>query len=233
MPKPPQIKSRSQDLRIQLNEALISVFRLEERDYFQDLSFAQLLKLKQGLARIHDTVTLRLTFGLVNWISGRFNFTPNQKAALWKQVDDQSANSSGFDLSWHDPRIIAEVKGCIPVNGGHVFGAAQVKGLTNDVRQMFGLPAIGKTRAQLSPRSKVHHPTNPNAIKLLALYDSLEVRKATLHWKQRLEGQGWFKALTPPCSIQDVPDNDQPNDPTILYIIYLTHSGENRLSPKA
>ena len=160
MPKPKKIISRSQDLRSQLNETLISVFRLEKRDYFQDLSFTQLLKLKQGLARIHDTVTLRLTFDLVDWIAAKFNFTPIRKAALWKQVDDQSANASGFDLSWHDPRIIAEVKGCIPVNGGHVFGAAQVRGLTNDVRQMLGLPATGKTKDQLSPRSKVHHSTN-------------------------------------------------------------------------
>ena len=60
MPKPKKIISRSQDLRSQLNETLISVFRLEKRDYFQDLSFTQLLKLKQGLARIHDTVTLRV-----------------------------------------------------------------------------------------------------------------------------------------------------------------------------
>jgi len=226
MPKPKKIKSRSQDLRTQFNEALISVFHLEKRDYFQDLNFTQLLMLKQVLARIHDTVTLKLTFDLVNWIAGRFDFTPDQKAALWKQVDDQSANSSGFDLSWNDPRIIAEVKGCIPVNGGNVFGAAQVKGLTNDVRQMFGLPATGKTKEQLSPRSKVHHPANAKAIKLLALYDSPEVRKATVHWKQSLEGQNWFKALTPPCSLQDAPDNGQPNDPTKVYLIYLSLSRE-------
>jgi hypothetical protein len=199
---------------------------LEKRDYFQDLSFTQLLKLKQGLARIHDTVTLRLTFDLVDWIAAKFNFTSDQKAALWKQVDDQSANSSGFDLRWNEPQIIAEVKGCIPVNGGHVFGAAQVKGLTNDVLQMFGLPARGKTKEQLSPRSKVHHPTNAKAIKLLALYDSPEVRKATAHWKQNLENQTWFKALTPPCSIQDAPENGQPNDPTKVYLIYLSLSRE-------
>lgn len=224
MPNPPEIKSRSQDLRVQLNEALISVFQLEERDYFGNLSFAQLLKLKQGLARIHDTVTLRLTFELVNWIAGKFNLNPDQKAALWKQVDDQSANSSGFDVSWNNPRIIAEVKGCIPVNGGHVFGAAQVKGMTNDVRQMLGLPALGKTKEQLSPRSKVLNPSNTTAIKLLALYDSPEVRKATAQWKRSLESQAWFKALTPRCSLQDAPDEGQPDDTTKVYLVYLTLS---------
>ena len=226
MSKPNKNKSRSHDLGMQFNETLISVFGLEKRDYFQGLSFTQLLKLKQVLARIHDTVTLTLTFDLVNWIAGRFDFTPDQKAELWKQVDDQSANSSGFDLSWNAPRIIAEVKGCIPVNGGNVFGAAQVKGLTNDVRQMFGLPAAGKTKEQLSPRSKVHHPANSTAIKLLALYDSPEVRKATAHWKQSLESQPWFRELEPPCSIQESPSEGQPSDPTKIYLIFLSLSRE-------
>lgn len=226
MPKPDKIKSRSHDLRTQFNETLISVFDLEMRDYFQGLSFTQLLKLKQVLARIHDTVTLKLTFELVDWIADRFDFTLDHKAALRKQADDQSANSSGFDVSWNDPRIIAEVKGCIPVNGGNVFGAAQLKGLTNDVRQMFGLPAMGKTKEQLSPRSKVHHPANAKAIKLLALYDSPEVRKATAHWKQSLERQPWFRELAPPCSIQESPDKGRPSDPTKVYLIYLSLSRE-------
>jgi hypothetical protein len=221
MPKPLEIKSRSQDLRVQLNEVLISVFKLEARDHVGSLSFDQLLKLKQCLARIHDTVTLRLTFELVNWIAERFHFESDQRAALWKQVDDQSANSSGFDLRWGNPPIIAEVKGCIPVNSGQVFGAAQVKGMTNDVRQMLGLPAIGKTKEQLSPRSKVLNPNNSKAIKLLALYDSPEVRKATAHWKQSLESQAWFKALTPRCSLQDAPDEGQPDDATKVYLVYL------------
>jgi len=224
MPNPPEIKSRSQDLRTQLNEALISVFQLEERDYFGTLSFSQILKLKQVLARIHDTVTLQLTFELVNWISQKFGFNPDQKAALWKQVDDQSANSSGFDLSWNNPRIIAEVKGCIPVNGGHAFGAAQVKGMTNDIRQMLGLPALGKTKEQLSPRSKVLKPTNTTAIKLLALYDSPEVRKATAQWKQSVESQAWFKALTPSCSLEETSLDVRPDDPGKVYLIYLTLS---------
>lgn len=229
MSNPNKIKSRSHDLGTQFNEVLISVFGLEKRDYFQSLTFTQLLKLKQVLARINDTVTLQLTFDLVDWIAGRFVFSSDQKAALRKQVDDQSANSSGFDLSWNDPRIIAEVKGCIPVNGGNVFGTAQVKGLTNDVRQMLGLPAKGKTKEQLSKRSKVHHPDNAKAIKLLALYDSPEVREATAHWKKSVENEQWFKELRPPCSIQESPNEGQ-LDATNVYLIYLSGS-RNALQP--
>ena len=224
MAKPKTTKSRSQHLGTELNEALISVFPLVDHEYFQELSFTQLLRLKQVLARVHDSVTLKLTFGLVNWIAVRFNFTPEQKAALWQKVEDQSANSSGFDVSWDHPHIIAEVKGCIPVNGGNVFGSAQTHSLTNDVRQMFGLPVKGKTMDQLSPRAKSRRSTNPEAIKLLALYDCPEVRKATLHWKQSLERRAWFQELTPPRSLQDAPDDGQPNDPTAIYLVHLTHS---------
>ena len=222
MPQRKAPKSRSQDLRTQLNEALISVFSLEERDYFQNLTFVQLLKLKQALARIHDTVTLQLTFALVHWIADRFDLGPDQKAALLKQVDDQSANASGFDVRWDQPPIIAEVKGSIPMNGGDVFGAAQFKSLTNDVRQMLGVPSLGKTKEQLSPRSKVHHPANVGAIKLLALYDSPAVRKAVAQWKQSLEAQAWFTELTPRIRLQDAPEKDRPDDPTKVYLVYLT-----------
>ena len=215
-------KSRSQDLSTRLNKALISVFLLEERDYFKELTFAQLLELKQGLARIHDTVTLKLTFELVHWIAARFQLDPVQKAALWTQVNSQSANASGFDLQWNQPPIIAEVKGCIPMNGGNVFGAAQRKSLTNDIRQMLGLPSLGKTKEQLSPRSKVHHPGNGKAIKLLALYDCPEVRKAALQWKQSVEKLPWFKEFTPSIQLQDAPEKGPLNDPTKVYLIYLT-----------
>lgn len=228
MSNPNKIKSRSHDLGTQFNEVLISVFGLEKRDYFQSLTFTQLLKLKQVLARINDTVTLQLTFDLVDWIAGRFDFSPDQKSALWKQVDDQSANSSGFDLIWNNPRIIAEVKGCIPVNGGNEFGRAQVKGLTDDVRQMLGLPAKGKTKEQLSKRSKVHQD-NAKAIKLLALYDSPEVRNATAKWTKSVEKEQWFKELRPPCSIQESPHEGQ-LDANKVYLIYLSGS-RNALQP--
>lgn len=121
IPKSRKAKSRSQALSTRLNAALISVFLLERRDYFSELTFAQLLELKQGLARIHDAVTLKLTFQLVHWIAERFHLRLDQKAALWKQVDDQSTNAAGFDLQWNQPPIIAEVKGCIP-NGGDQQG---------------------------------------------------------------------------------------------------------------
>lgn len=230
--KPGQKKSRSQDLRTLLNEALISVFPLEQRDYYAELSFAQLLQLKRGLARIHDTVTLKITLELVHWVAARFQLTPDQKAALWKQVEDQSANASGFDLQWNEPQIIAEVKGCIPVNGGSVFGAAQLRSLTNDVRQMLGLAAHGKDEKDLSPRTKVRPAANRSAIKLLALYDSPEVRKATIQWRRSVEAQAWFKELDPPMQIQDAPAEGSLNDPSKVYLVYLTPKHEKDLATK-
>jgi len=222
--KPQKLKksiSRNQNLKTQLNDALVSIFRLQERDYYGELTFAQLLILKQALARIHDTVTLKLTFQLVHWIAERFRLTEEKKAALREQVDSQSANASGFDLSWNDPKVIAEVKGCIPMNGGNVFGAAQWKGLTNDLRQMLGLPALGKTKEQLSLRSKVFREGNVDAIKFLALYDCPEVRTAASKWRASMYETAWFKELNPPIQLLEAPETGIPCVPPNVYLVYL------------
>ncbi|MEI7819897.1 MAG: hypothetical protein WCK55_03195 [Verrucomicrobiota bacterium] len=223
-PKVRKPKSRNQDLRTQLNQALIAVFPLEERDYYAELSFAQLLQLKQGLARIHDTVTLKLTFELVNWIAHRFHLSSEDAATLRKQVDDQSANAAGFDLQWNKPHLIGEVKGCIPVNQGKTFGAAQINSLTNDVLQMLGHPARGKDKEKLSKNTKVNRENREHAIKILGLYDAPEVKAATAKWRGNLmESKTWepLKAFT----ILDMPENGDLS-PNAVYLVYLnpTHA---------
>lgn len=215
---------REEDLRRRFNASLIETLGVDPDDYYSGLDFDHLLKLKEGLARIHDIVTLKLTFALVEQIAQRFALGTQMQAAMLDKVNATHPNTSGFDVDWEVPNLIAEVKGCIPVNGGESFGAAQLRGLTNDVRQMLGQAAQGKTPEQLAKKSKINRPHRVEAIKLLGLYDSPAVRAAAGKWRQNLLRHPNWKTLTP-ATIEDLPTSGDLT-PTNIYLIYLkpTHS---------
>jgi len=60
---------REDDLQERFNESLIATLGLPRENYYSRLDFDQLLKLKGGLARIHDIVTLKLTLALADTIA--------------------------------------------------------------------------------------------------------------------------------------------------------------------
>lgn len=121
--------------------------------------------------------------------------------------------------SRNDHNIIGEVKGCIPVNLGSTFGAAQIKGLTNDVLQMLGEPPRGKDKTALSVKSKIYRPQRGEAFKFLGLYDSPEVRAATNTWKRNLlDSRTWRLGAS---TIRDLPETGDLS-PAAVYVVYLT-----------
>lgn len=137
-------------------------------------------------------------------------------------VSNIHPNASGFDLDSYDPNIIGEVKGCIPVNQGKTFGAAQLKGLTNDVLQMLGRPPSGKEEGTLSKAAKIHRTRRTEALKFLALYDSPEVKAAVNKWRQSLLRSRAWKGLDA-FTILDLPESGQLTSDTV-YLVYLTPS---------
>lgn len=173
---------REEALRVRFNESIATTLGITPEDFYGRLGFAELLQLKAGYARIHDIITLKLTQALADWLGVGLSLPAEKVQSLRKAVDSAHPNAAGFDLDSMDPNLIGEVKGNIPVNGLHRFGAAQQKGLTNDVRQMFGQAAGHKTPETVSLSSKIHRKRRLEALKFLGLYDSPQVRLATGGW---------------------------------------------------
>jgi len=226
--KPPKLGNgylRETDLQQVFNKSVSTSLGIEFKDYYGCLTFEGLLRLKEGYARIHDIITLKLTLALVDWITERFHLSSSDSAALRHGINRTHPNASGFDLDSAIPNIIGEVKGCIPVNRGSTFGAAQLKSLTNDVLQMLGQPPRGKLETALSLRSKIHRVKRAEAHKFLALYDSPDVRSAVNKWKQPLT-----KELGP-LAIQDLPASGDLSC-NAVYLVYLKPSNSERLIAK-
>lgn len=210
---------REEDLRQRFNDSLTETLGIVPDDYYSRLDFDHLLRLKEGLARIHDIVTLKLTFAMVKLVTKRLNLDAETHAALLRKVNAAHPNASGFDIDWHEPNIIAEIKGCIPMNRGEVFGDAQRKGLTNDVLQMLGQPPLGKSNERVAKTSKIYRPHRAEAIKLLGLYDSPVVREAARQWRQNLLQQPAWKPLLS-TNIEDLPTSGN-LAPGTVYLVYL------------
>ncbi len=178
------------------------------------------MRLKASLARIHDIITLKLSFALVDWVAKRFVLSLADHEALRNQVNGINPNTSGFDLSWGKPNLIGEVKGSIPVNQGHTFGSAQLDGLTSDVLQMLGEPGLRKLREKISKGSKIHLENRGGAVKFLGLYDSPAVRAAAHKWRQNLVTSKSWRAI-PDARIEVAPDSND-FSPTTVYLVFLT-----------
>ena len=176
--------SRKEYLHENFNEIMGRALDLPPADYLGRLSLDGLMDLKAITSNIHAVITLKLTFALVDWLQTNLKVTPDQARALNDATDATKPFVSGFDIDSADPNLVAEVKGNIPVNGGSAFEAAQVKGLTNDVRQMFGLPPNGKVVERMSVRSKIHRSNLCNALKFLGVFDSPRVRAAVGKWME-------------------------------------------------
>ncbi|HVU33847.1 MAG TPA: hypothetical protein VHE61_10460 [Opitutaceae bacterium] len=182
------------------------------------MSFTDLLQLKAACARIHDIVTVRLALALVTKLERRCGFSATAAEKMRKAINDLHPNAAGFDLDSADPNMIAEVKGNIPMNGGIFFGAAQVKGLTNDVLQMLGRPPAGKSQNQLSPRAKILRPKLADALKFVGLYDSPKVRAAVERWKNGLiRSKSWISTV---AGIEELPETGHLS-PDVVYLVYL------------
>jgi hypothetical protein len=176
--------SRREYLHENFNAIIGRALDLPPDDYLGRLSLDGLMDLKAITSNIHAVITLKLTFALVDWLQIHLKVTPEQARALNDAADATKPFVSGFDIDSSDPNLVAEVKGNIPVKGGSAFEAAQVKGLTDDVRQMFGLPPNGKFAERMSVRSKIHRPNLGSALKFLGVFDSDRVRAAVGKWME-------------------------------------------------
>lgn len=210
---------REEDLQAKFNSSISRTLRIEANDYYSQLGFEELLLLKVGYARIHDIITLKLTWALVDWVGSHLDLSREAKRSLRDAINAIHPNASGFDLDSKDLNVIGEVKGCIPMNNSQAFGASQTRGLTNDVLQMLGRPAQGKDERKLSKTAKIRREHRGGALKFLGLYDSPNVRAATDRWKLNLlKSKSWTLGQT---AIRDLPKSGDLSSDAV-YIVYLT-----------
>jgi hypothetical protein len=220
---------REEYLRTRFNQSIATTLSIASDDYYGRLSFSGLLKLKEGYARIHDIITLKLTQALVARVGDRLRLGRHEVEAMGHAVNIIHPNASGFDLDCRTPNIIGEVKGCIPVNQGNSFGAAQVKSLTYDVLQMRGVRPQGKQGTAVSVKSKINRTERKEATKFLGLYASSEVRAAAGKWRRNLVKSDVWKSLSP-FSIEELPDTGALS-PDTIYIIYLSPDHSYKTTP--
>lgn len=189
--------SRHRYLQDNFNEVITRVLGLEADDYLSRVSLEGLIDLKLIISNIHAVVTMKMAAALVGWLSTENVVTAAQAETLRTQVDSAHPFASGFDLDMSEPNLVAEVKGNIPVGGGSLFQAAQLKGLTNDVLQMLGRPPLGKTLDEMPERAKCRRTSLNTAKKFLALYDSPKVRAAASHWMKSFNGRHGENSVVP------------------------------------
>jgi hypothetical protein len=167
------VYNREVALKIAFNRSVVELLGVEEKDYYSSLTTDQIFGLKVALSNINNVITLRLVFSLASWICDRFNISDIDRQALLDTLRALKPNANGYDIEMAAPDIIAEIKCNIPINAGRVYGAAQQKGLRQDIEGLL----MGKSKSSKNADT---------SIKLLGLYDTPEVRAATGHFIQNL-----------------------------------------------
>lgn len=161
--------SREKELLARLNRFFVEEFDLPPKDYAEALNFLSLLNLKSVLSDINNTITLKLSLGLVDWISEKFKLGDATVAELRRSILGSKPNSNGFDVCLGYPiAFVAEVKCNIPINGGNKYGAQQRHGIVTDINALLH----GKRKASIAPQ---------NALKILAFLDMPAIRAANEH----------------------------------------------------
>jgi hypothetical protein len=191
--------NREEDLKKSFNDAMQNILGVPSDDYYTKLSIRQVLSLKSVLSDINNIVTLRLAFLLGTWICNRFQVKDGDKIAT--SITACKPNANGFDIQLDDPNVVAEVKCNIPINGGITYGSAQKDGLIKDIRGLL----LGKSKS----KKKIDQ-----SIKILGLYDTNTVRKATSHLVRNLPDDLKEKIAIEPAQCSTL-------QPGRVYVIYL------------
>ena len=123
--------SRACDLSERFNAFWKCIFKTDE-DYFKRLSITELVNLKKAVSNINNIITLRVTNEFISFLQRNKLISVSEAKKLYDAVDCQHPNANGFDIKSQSPKIIAEVKCCIPVEK-HCYGAAQVDSIISDI----------------------------------------------------------------------------------------------------
>jgi len=163
------IFNREDHLADRVNKFLVNQLHLPDADYTNDLSLLSLLELKSILSCINNLITLKLTFGLADWICDTYELDDSIRDNLRRSILRTKPNANGFDLYLGLPiAFVAEVKCNVPVNGGSKYEANQKRSILADVESLLS----GKRKASLMSQK---------VLKFLCFLDIPQVRDANAH----------------------------------------------------
>jgi hypothetical protein len=192
-----------------LNNFLIRELCLPEADYYGCLSVEALLSLKCVLADINNIFTLRVSLHFAEWLGSRFSLESAEVRRIRESIVTTKPGANGFDIHMPGtPRLIAEVKCNVPINGGDYYGAKQREGIEKDVTALLH----GKSKAKLNVS---------NYLKFLVLLDRPAIRAATEHLLQTSQLCKEKVIVAPTCARLDRYD--------VVYVAYVGAPAETPL----
>lgn len=199
--------NREQNLKYEFNKFLISKLCLEDNDYYGTLKTKDFIELKSVLSNINNIITLRLTLKFIENIASLFNLTHESKTKIINTIQNINPNSNGFDVEIENPiKIVAEVKGNIPINGGASFGSAQRNGILKD----FKLLKNGKLKSNVANTKDFY--------KFFVLPDTEKTRTAIKMFLEKLKNQNEYKNYSFEILSEDAKDLNK----DIIYIVFVT-----------
>lgn len=164
--------NRERVLLERLNNFLTTRLGLPANDYSSKLDLMGLLSLKTALSDINNLITVKLSLGLADWISEKYQLSEDQRVSMRENITKTKPNANGFDVWLGYPiAFVAEVKCNIPINGGRRYGAQQRQGIISDVKALMN----GKST---TPMLTAGIP------KFMAFLDLPEIREANEHLVQ-------------------------------------------------
>lgn len=138
-------EGRLKELKTNLNKHLTKLTGLK-KDYYQEITQTNLVKLKTLLSDINNIFTLKLTLSALDWICLNFKIDNILKTELLKKIDAIKPNTNGFDIIIEEYKIVAEVKCVFPSNNGNKYLAAQRNGILDDaIKLIKGKKQISNT----------------------------------------------------------------------------------------
>ena len=200
--------NRESKLKEKFNKFLASKFLIDEEDYYKKLNTEDFFELKSFLNDINNIITLKMTLNFVKHITKLFNISKNVKETIIKDIQKVNPNTNGFDVEIRAPiKIVAEVKGNIPINDGTAFGSAQRNNILKDLKSLKN----GKTKSDINTEE---------FYKFFVLPDTEKTRKALESLLSSLERNNDYKDY----SFSVLSDKDSAKDKETIYIVFVSIS---------
>lgn len=103
---------------------------------YKQLTWEEITALKKAVSTVNNVITLSVTELFVDFLRNENIIGEEQYQEIKKQIENTKPNANGYDIEYNGvPRIVAEVKCNIPINGDS-FGAAQRTGIIEDIESL-------------------------------------------------------------------------------------------------
>ena len=100
------------------------------------LTWKEIVALKKAVSTVNNIITLSVTELFVDFLKDEGIVKDEQYQYIKNQIEYTKPNANGYDIEYNGtPKIIAEVKCNIPVDGDS-FGAAQKSGIIKDIQSL-------------------------------------------------------------------------------------------------